>query len=85
VVTTKTGPDDTRRVVWAIGTRFFFLRVFYTYYLIIYIMFRYYLYVEGTKRVRVGGDDENGPRRHQTRRLGPRYVFFFLSRFFDTN
>jgi hypothetical protein len=48
-------------------------------------MFRYYLYVEGTERVRVGGDDENGPRRRQTRRLGPRYVFFFLSHFFDTN
>ena len=32
------------------------------------------------------GDDENGPKRRQTRRLGPRWVIFlFPSFFFDTN
>jgi hypothetical protein len=31
------------------------------------------------------GDDENGPRRRQTRRLGPLVSFFSLSVFFHTN
>src|ERR1700678_3618450 len=30
---------------------------------------------KGTRRVR---DGENGPKRRQTHRLGPRYVFFFI-------
>ena len=29
----------------------------------------------------MGGDDENGPKRRETRRLGQMYVFFFLSCF----
>ena len=57
VTTTKMGPNDTRRVVWAIGASFF-LCVFY----MLTIDFRFYLHYEGTVRVRVGADDEDGPK-----------------------
>ena len=36
-------------------------------------------------RVGLGGDDENGPKRRQTRRLGHWYVFFFFHIFLCTN
>ena len=42
--------------------------------------FRCYLCFQSTRRVRVGGDDKNGPKRRQMCRLGPRCVFFsFMS------
>ena len=48
----------------------------------IYILFRFYLIVEGTRRVGEGSEDQNGPKRCQTHCFGPRYVFFFYSSFF---
>ena len=36
-----------------------------------------------TRQLWMGGDDENGPKRRQTRRLGPKYVFFYILRFFS--
>ena len=39
----------------------------------------FYLHFEGTKKVWMGSDNENGPKRHvKTRRLGQKYVFFFF-------
>ena len=37
------------------------------------------LFSPTTKCVRLGGDDKNRPKRCCTRRLGPRYVFSFMS------
>ena len=46
----KTGPNNARCIVWAIGTSFFTSsRVFY----ILTNIYRLYLHLEGTKRVRV--------------------------------
>ena len=82
-MTMKTGPNDVSRVVWAIS-KFFFLLLscFFAYQLMIYIEFRIYLLTQ--RRVREGGDDEIGSKRHVSRRLGPRCVFFYLC-VFNTN
>jgi hypothetical protein len=58
--TTKTGPNDVKRVVWAIR-KFFF--PFFCILISLMTVFRYYY-------LREGGDHENGPKRRQTRRLG---------------
>ena len=44
-MTTVTGPNDARRVVWALGEFFFFLRVFYLF----NDLHRYYGCSEGTE------------------------------------
>ena len=41
-----------------------------------FVIYRLYLCFDGRKRVGVGGDSKNGPKRWQTRCLGPRCVFF---------
>ena len=58
----------------------FFLPVFFFYYwLMISRCF------EGSRRVRLGGDDKNGPKQHVWCRLGPKYVLFFLHVFYILN
>jgi hypothetical protein len=66
---TRTGPNDASGVVWAIGEYFFiFLRVF----LSANYCFMIYTVVIYEVRYREAGNDENGPKRRQTRRLGHR-------------
>ena len=48
----------------------------------IYILFRFYLVVEGMRRVGEGGKDQNRPKWRQTCHFGHWYVFFFSSCFF---
>ena len=57
-----------------VGT-FFFLPVF----LLLANDFRCF---EGSRRVRLGGDDKNGPKRHVWCCLGPRYILYFLHVFY---
>src|ERR1700678_2948823 len=49
-----------------------------------FYLFRSSLFLSGTRRAMVAGDDHNRPKRRQMRRLGLRYVFFFSSCFFFT-
>ena len=75
---TKTGPNDARRVVWALGMfLFLFFRVLYilTNGFLFYLC-RLYLCSICTGGVQMDGDHENGPKRHQTRLLGLRYYLF---------
>ena len=58
-VTRRTGPNDANRVVWAIGTCFFLLFVFF---LLLNNIYRYYGYNKATEGLREGGDEENGPK-----------------------
>ena len=38
-----------------------------------------YLHFEGTKKVWMGSNNENGPKKRvKTRRLGQKYVFYFV-------
>jgi hypothetical protein len=71
--TTKKGPDDARRVVWALS-RFFFK--FFPCFLYtnswFCVFFRFYLRSKSPGRATMGGDDDKGPKRRQTRRLGHR-------------
>lgn len=39
---------------------------------------RFFLCFESMRRVRVGGNNENGPKRHKACRLGPKYVLFLF-------
>ena len=65
----RTGPNDASGVVWAIGELFKnFFRVFFIYKLMIYL----HSVVIYQVRDREEGDEENGPKRRQTRRLGHR-------------
>ena len=78
--TRRTGPNDATRVVWAIGMCFFLLFVFF---LLLNNIYSYYGYNKATEGLREGSDEENGPKRRESRRLGHWYVFFFcLSCFF---
>ena len=47
----KTGPNDARCVVWAIGKCFFKFFVFFIYLPKIFTLLRFYLRFEGTRRV----------------------------------
>jgi hypothetical protein len=67
--TTITGPNDARRVVWALG-EFFFISVVFFY--LFNDVYRYYGRSKGTEGFSGGNDDDNGPKRRETRRLGPR-------------
>src|ERR1700678_2580152 len=77
----KTGPNDARCVVWALGMFFFldFLRFI--------ILSSFYLGITLMKRVWMGNEKKKGPKRHQTHHLGPRCVFFlfFFLHFIDNN
>ena len=66
--TTTTGPNDVRHVVWALGEFFFhFLRVFF---FVFNDLHRYYRLSKGTVWFNTSNDDDNGPKRRETRRLG---------------
>ena len=60
--TTKTGPNDAWHVVWALGVLFF-------------VLFKInQSFIDSINYIhdREGRDDDNGPKRCQMRRLGPR-------------
>ena len=61
------GPNDVSRIVWAIQWVFFFLRVFFLLLNNIYSNCDYIIAMEG---LREGGDEENGPKHRESRRLG---------------
>ena len=69
--TRRTGPNDANRVIWAIGTCFFLL-----------LNNIYYGYNKAMEGLREGSNEENGPKRCDSRRLGHWYVFFFSYRVF---
>ena len=57
------------------------MRFFYYYsgsFFVLNNIYSVYGYVKGTEGVREGGDEDNGPKRRETRRLGLWYVFFFF-------
>ena len=64
--TTKTGPNDARRVVWALGESFFIIIHSFS------ILNDFYRYYRCTDGLMGDSDDENGSKRRQTRRLDPR-------------
>ena len=75
--TTRTGPNDARRVVWAIGKYFFVLFMFFVlkHTFIVYIAtpeihISCKLRKYATGREMEGGGDENEPKRRVSRRLG---------------
>ena len=74
-MTKKMGSNDARRVVWAISKYFLFFSCFIN----ITVIFRYCQHFNGwsgrgdaENGPREHGDDENRPKRRETRRLGPR-------------
>ena len=80
-VTTKTGPYNAERIVWALGV-FFFLCFFW-------ILTNIFLHIHvvnykiiATRRRMERCDNDNGPIRRWTCCMGPRWVFYFLSSFF---
>ena len=65
-------------------------RCFFLFHLLLILIFfclsRFYSHYKTTGRIRLGHDEENGPKRHVLRRLGQRYVFFLsLSHFTQSN
>jgi len=60
----------------------FFLFAFFTYKLMISFMHRFFLSHEGTRRVWVASNDQNGPKQSQMLCLGHKYVLFFFLRVF---
>jgi hypothetical protein len=79
VITTESGPNDASGVVWALGVFFLFL---FSCFFILNGTYRLYCCIKGTEGLTEGDDDEIGPKRRWTRRLGPRYVFYFNFRVF---
>ena len=73
--TTTTGPNDASRVVWALGEFFSFSSCFF---LVFNDLHRYYRFSKGTVWFNTSNDDDNGPKRCETLRLGPRWVLFNL-------
>ena len=61
------GPNDASRVVWAIRWVFFYSSCFL---LLLNNIYSYYDYIKATEGLREGGDEENGPKRRESRRLG---------------
>ena len=78
--TRQTGPNDLRRVVWAVGEFFFNHLSFFSFLNYIYRFYMYYRHTEGTKG---GYYEANGPKRPPTCRLGSRWVFFLSLEFFS--
>ena len=66
----KTGPNDARHVVWAIGKYFFFLFHVLLNLTNVFCLLKFYMHYKGTERVGIGSDEKNGPKRHKTRCLG---------------
>ena len=77
--TRQTGPNDLRRVVWAVGEFFFNHLSFFSFLNYIYRFYMYYRHTEGTKG---GYYEANGPKRPPTCRLGSKWGFFFIIVFF---
>ena len=76
VTTKRTGPNDANRIVWAISKCFYF---YFSCFLIILNHFiRFYCYCGGTDGYTGGYDEENEPKRRESRRLGRGCVFFLL-------
>ena len=67
VTTKRTGPNDVNRVVWVISTCFFLLIVFFYILIFIYNKYRCYGATEGFRK---SYDEENGPKRCESRCLG---------------
>jgi hypothetical protein len=77
----ENGPKRWFCVVWILSTFFYILSCFFI--LTNNVTCLGYIYNLHHDVGWLGGDGENGPKRWQDRRLGPRYIF--LSRFFCTN
>ena len=69
------GPNDIRRVVWAIGMCFSF---YFTCFLVINMYFDYIDVVKARGGLRWAMTTKQAQRHIQTRRLGPRYVFLYI-------
>ena len=65
--TRRTDPNDAIRVVGAISTFFFYYSCFF---LLLNNNYSYYECIKATEGLREGGDQENGPKRRDSRRLG---------------
>jgi hypothetical protein len=76
-LSSKSGTGKAAAACWWRFCKWFFFFVFFLTLLMIYVVYRLYLCIEGVRRMGMGSGGENGPKRHQTCRLGPRYVFFF--------
>ena len=63
-----TGPNDASRVVWALGELFLFSSCFF---LVLNDLHRNFEYSKGTVWFNTGNNDDNGPKRRETRRLDP--------------
>ena len=81
VATTEMGSNDAGCIIWALGEFFIYICVF----LILNDKFRCYRGFKCTEGLLEGDSDSNGPKQCQTRRLGPRWVFFFLCSFLILN
>ena len=66
----RKGPNNASRVVWALGEFFLLYSCFFLY---TNDLYRYYLRYTGK-------NDDNRPKRRDTRRLGTRWVFFWFIR-----
>ena len=75
LMTTKTGPNDARRVVWAISMFFSFF--FYPLFLLT-IKSRCYCCIVGKEWLREASNNENGPKWTHLALFGPLLSFFFL-------
>ena len=62
-----------------LGEFFFFSSCFF---LILNNIYSYYGYIKGTEGLREGGDNENGPKKRDSRRLGHLVSVFFRVFFF---
>ena len=67
----KTGPNNASRVVWALVGDFFFFS-FHVFYILINDLYYIKDISRSHREVREGGDDENGYKRCEMHRLGPR-------------
>ena len=61
----RTSPNDAFCIVWPLGKFFIYIWGFFI------LVYRFYICFYMTERVLVGDNDENEPKRHKTRCLGP--------------
>jgi hypothetical protein len=79
-------PNDAKCVVWAIcklGSIDVFIQTSYQHQQTTHHVNVSNMSTASTRQLWMGGDDENGPKRRQTCRLGPKYVFIYILRFFS--
>ena len=67
--TTRTGPNDSPNVVWALGVWFFFYLWFFILINVLFYVFRFYSTKYATEREMGCADDENGLEQRIQRRL----------------